>query len=155
MLSHEGLPSERESLEYAWQMEILLGKVSARVTTIQVRRLFFSRTASLIDRSFLDRETVEFREEFLPTNYRRGVRTDASIARQPDGTDRTAQIQRPTIQLGRGRLERHRNGHRYQHAGKTVLFCPCSSLSDRPNRSHLSASACAICTARSRTRTSL
>ena len=43
MLSHEGLPPERETLEYAWQMEILLGKVSARVTTIQVRRTFFSR----------------------------------------------------------------------------------------------------------------
>ena len=36
MLSHEGLPPERETLEYAWQMDILLGKVSARVTTIQV-----------------------------------------------------------------------------------------------------------------------
>jgi hypothetical protein len=36
MLSHEGLPPERETLEYAWQMEILLGKVSARLTTIQV-----------------------------------------------------------------------------------------------------------------------
>lgn len=36
MLSHEGLPPERETLEYAWQMEILLGKISARLTTIQV-----------------------------------------------------------------------------------------------------------------------
>ncbi|CAF4065238.1 unnamed protein product, partial [Rotaria sp. Silwood2] len=39
MLSHEGLPPERETLEYAWQMEILLGKISARVTTIQVEKL--------------------------------------------------------------------------------------------------------------------
>lgn len=36
MLSHEGLPPERETLEYAWQMEIILGKISARLTTIQV-----------------------------------------------------------------------------------------------------------------------
>ena len=36
MLSHEGLPPERETLEYAWQMEILLGKISARLTMIQV-----------------------------------------------------------------------------------------------------------------------
>ncbi|CAF4845808.1 unnamed protein product, partial [Rotaria sp. Silwood1] len=39
MLSHEGLPPERETLEYAWQMEIILGKISARVTTIQVEKL--------------------------------------------------------------------------------------------------------------------
>jgi hypothetical protein len=36
MLSHEGLPPERETLEYAWQMEIILGRISARITTIQV-----------------------------------------------------------------------------------------------------------------------
>ncbi len=36
MLSHEGLPPERETLEYAWQLEIVLGKVSARITTVQV-----------------------------------------------------------------------------------------------------------------------
>jgi hypothetical protein len=36
MLSHEGLPPERETLEYAWQLEIILGSISARVTTIQV-----------------------------------------------------------------------------------------------------------------------
>ncbi|CAF1209643.1 unnamed protein product [Adineta steineri] len=36
MLSHVGLPPEREILEYAWQMEIILGKISARLTTIQV-----------------------------------------------------------------------------------------------------------------------
>ncbi|CAF4369628.1 unnamed protein product, partial [Adineta steineri] len=35
MLSHEGLPPERETLKYAWQMEIILGKISARLTTIQ------------------------------------------------------------------------------------------------------------------------
>ncbi|CAF3490546.1 unnamed protein product [Rotaria socialis] len=39
MLSHEGLPPERETLEYAWQMDILLGKASARLTTIQVEKL--------------------------------------------------------------------------------------------------------------------
>lgn len=39
MLSHEGLPPERETLEYAWQIEILLGKVSARLTTIQLEKL--------------------------------------------------------------------------------------------------------------------
>ncbi|CAF3740732.1 unnamed protein product [Rotaria sordida] len=39
MLSHEGLPPERETLEYAWQMEILLGKISARVTTIQMEKI--------------------------------------------------------------------------------------------------------------------
>ncbi|CAF3397517.1 unnamed protein product [Rotaria sp. Silwood1] len=39
MLSHEGLPPERETLEYAWQMEILLGKISARVTTIQIEKI--------------------------------------------------------------------------------------------------------------------
>ena len=39
MLSHEGLPPERETLEYAWQMEILLGKISARLTAIQVCRI--------------------------------------------------------------------------------------------------------------------
>lgn len=39
MLSHEGLPPERETLEYAWQMEILLGKISARMTMIQVLAL--------------------------------------------------------------------------------------------------------------------
>jgi len=43
MLSHEGLPPERETLEYAWQMEILLGKISARLTTIQVFELFIKR----------------------------------------------------------------------------------------------------------------
>jgi len=42
MLSHEGLPPERETLEYAWQMDIVLGKISARLTTIQVREIFFS-----------------------------------------------------------------------------------------------------------------
>ncbi|CAF0980220.1 unnamed protein product [Adineta steineri] len=36
MLSHEGLPPKRELLEYAWQMEIILGKISACLTTIQV-----------------------------------------------------------------------------------------------------------------------
>ncbi|CAF1468454.1 unnamed protein product [Adineta steineri] len=35
MLSREGLPPEREVLEYAWQMEIILGKILARLTTIQ------------------------------------------------------------------------------------------------------------------------
>ncbi|UJR36630.1 hypothetical protein I4U23_029350 [Adineta vaga] len=39
MLSHEGLPPERETLEYAWQMEILLGKISARLTTIQMEKI--------------------------------------------------------------------------------------------------------------------
>ncbi|CAF4962750.1 unnamed protein product, partial [Rotaria magnacalcarata] len=39
MLSHEGLPPERETLEYAWQMEIIVGKISARVTSIQVEKL--------------------------------------------------------------------------------------------------------------------
>jgi hypothetical protein len=46
MLSHEGLPPERETLEYAWQMEIILGKVSARLTSIQVnktKKFFFSQ----------------------------------------------------------------------------------------------------------------
>jgi hypothetical protein len=43
MLSHEGLPPERETLEYAWQMEILLGKISARLTTIQVFELFIQK----------------------------------------------------------------------------------------------------------------
>jgi hypothetical protein len=38
MLSHEGLPPERETLEYAWQMEIILGKISGRLTAIQVRK---------------------------------------------------------------------------------------------------------------------
>ncbi|CAF1000290.1 unnamed protein product, partial [Adineta steineri] len=38
MLSHEGLPPERETLEYAWQMEIILGKISARLTTIQLEK---------------------------------------------------------------------------------------------------------------------
>jgi hypothetical protein len=42
MLSHEGLPPERETLEYAWQMEILLGKISARLTIIQVVEQIFS-----------------------------------------------------------------------------------------------------------------
>lgn len=42
MLSHEGLPPERETLEYAWQMDILLGKVSGRVTSIQVRSMRWS-----------------------------------------------------------------------------------------------------------------
>lgn len=36
MLSHEGLPPERETLEYAWQMEVILGKISAKITAIQV-----------------------------------------------------------------------------------------------------------------------
>ncbi|CAF4100812.1 unnamed protein product, partial [Adineta steineri] len=36
MLSHEGLPRERETLEYAWQMEIILDKISACLTTIQL-----------------------------------------------------------------------------------------------------------------------
>ncbi|CAF4318963.1 unnamed protein product, partial [Adineta steineri] len=35
MLSHKGLPPEREILEYVWQIEIILGKISARLTTIQ------------------------------------------------------------------------------------------------------------------------
>ncbi|CAF1031213.1 unnamed protein product [Adineta ricciae] len=39
MLSHEGLPPERETLEYAWQMEILLGKISARLTMIQMEKI--------------------------------------------------------------------------------------------------------------------
>lgn len=39
MLSHEGLTPERETLEYAWQMEILLGKISARLTPIQVSEI--------------------------------------------------------------------------------------------------------------------
>ncbi|CAF4091575.1 unnamed protein product, partial [Adineta steineri] len=29
MLSHEGLPPEREILEYVWQIEIILCKISA------------------------------------------------------------------------------------------------------------------------------
>ncbi|CAF4637951.1 unnamed protein product, partial [Rotaria magnacalcarata] len=29
----------RETLEYAWQMEIIVGKISARVTSIQVEKL--------------------------------------------------------------------------------------------------------------------
>ncbi|CAF1209067.1 unnamed protein product [Adineta steineri] len=38
MLSHEGLPLEREILEYTWQMEIILGKISARLITIQLEK---------------------------------------------------------------------------------------------------------------------
>ncbi|CAF3990351.1 unnamed protein product, partial [Adineta steineri] len=38
MLSQEGLPRERETLEYAWQMEIILGSISARLTTIQLEK---------------------------------------------------------------------------------------------------------------------
>jgi hypothetical protein len=47
MLSHEGLPPERETLEYAWQLEAILGNISARFSTIQViktkktNKLFF------------------------------------------------------------------------------------------------------------------
>ena len=36
MLSHERLPPERETLEYAWQLEIILGRLGARLTTSQV-----------------------------------------------------------------------------------------------------------------------
>ncbi|CAF1135813.1 unnamed protein product [Adineta steineri] len=36
MLSHEGLPPEREILEYVWQIEIILCKISACLTTIQL-----------------------------------------------------------------------------------------------------------------------
>lgn len=49
MLSHEGLPPERETLEYAWQMEILLGKIAARITTIQVNQLNFCSFLLLFD----------------------------------------------------------------------------------------------------------
>ncbi|CAF3680785.1 unnamed protein product [Rotaria sp. Silwood1] len=36
ILSHEGLPLKRKTLEYAWQMEILLGKISTRLTTEKI-----------------------------------------------------------------------------------------------------------------------
>ena len=39
MLSHEGLPPERETLEYAWQLEILLGRITARLSLIQLEKL--------------------------------------------------------------------------------------------------------------------
>ncbi|CAF1530164.1 unnamed protein product [Adineta steineri] len=38
MLSHEGLPPERETLEYAGQMEIILDSISARLTTNQLEK---------------------------------------------------------------------------------------------------------------------
>ena len=49
MLSHEGLPPERETLEYAWQMEILLGKISSRLTSIQVRSLKYLSIISILN----------------------------------------------------------------------------------------------------------
>ena len=62
MLSHEGLPPERETLEYAWQMEILLGDVSARLTTIQVKLhltlSFFQRHNSSVSSFLSDRKTT-------------------------------------------------------------------------------------------------
>lgn len=48
MLSHEGLPPERETLEYAWQIEVVLGKISGRLTTIQVIRLYLVKNTLLI-----------------------------------------------------------------------------------------------------------
>ncbi|CAF4989915.1 unnamed protein product [Rotaria sp. Silwood1] len=39
ILSHEGLPLKRKTLEYAWQMEILLGKISTRLTVIQTEKI--------------------------------------------------------------------------------------------------------------------
>lgn len=48
MLSHEGLPPERKTLEYAWQMEIILGKLAARVTSIQVIRKQYNIFSAII-----------------------------------------------------------------------------------------------------------
>ena len=70
MLSHEGLPPERETLEYAWQLEIILGRLGARLTTPQVSDTF-AGSDFCTSRSCLDGEDPRVSEELLLTNHGR------------------------------------------------------------------------------------
>lgn len=42
MFSHEGLSLETETLEYAWLIEAVIGTISGKFTTPQVKCLFLS-----------------------------------------------------------------------------------------------------------------
>ena len=48
MFSHEGLPIDSETLEYAWLVEVTVGELTGRVTAPQVCRLVFLRECTTI-----------------------------------------------------------------------------------------------------------